>query len=214
MWRAGEESPDVAGLAHDLNNVFETIAEAAELLSDEESAAPLAAAIARSVERGRRLVDGFADQHYAPVDLDVVVDRAADFVRDLTVLMGRPAVLVVRDLSSSLKLKGPDSEWERVFMNLFLNAAQAMPGGGQITVAVSRHGESAEIMVADEGPGIASEILDRLFEPNFSTRSQHPGLGLHIVDTIVRRQGGEVLAGNRADGPGAEFRILLPRPAA
>ena len=197
---------------HDLNNVFETIAEAAELLSDEECAAPLAAAIARSVERGRRLVDGFADQHYAPVDLAVVVDRAADFVRDLTVLMGRPAVLVVRDLSSSLKLKGPDSEWERVFMNLFLNAAQAMPAGGRITVAVSRHGESAEIMVADEGPGIARELLDRLFEP-FLHPQPAPGARPAYRRYHRAPPGREVLAGNRADGSGAEFRILLPRPA-
>lgn len=210
MWRPNEESPDLAGLAHDLNNVFETIAEAAELLSDEKHSQPLAAAIARSVERGRRLVDGLADQHLAPIDLAVVVDRAADFVRDLTGLLGRPEVCVLRQFDPGLHLRGPGSEWERVFMNLFLNAAQAMPAGGVITVHALSQSGGHEIHVADEGPGISAEILPRIFEPNFSTRRQHPGLGLHIVDTIVRRHGGAIRAANRSTRSGARFSILLP----
>lgn len=210
MWRSGEAGPDIAGLAHDLNNVFETISEAADLLSSQSEAAPLAAAIARSVERGRRLVEGFADEHLAPVELGVVVDRAAGFVQDLTNLLGRPEVRVERQFEPGLKLRGLASEWERVFMNLFLNAAQAMIHGGAITVRLHQFPERSEIEVSDDGPGIPQSILERIFEPNFSTRQQHPGLGLHIVETIVRRQGGEVRAANRPHGPGAEFRISLP----
>ena len=213
MWRSGESGPDVAGLAHDLNNVFETIAEAAELLTGHDCAQDLAGTIARSVERGRRLVAGFADQHFAAVDLSEVVERAASFVRDLTALMGLPEVRVVRNFEPGLKLKGLASEWERVFMNLFLNAAQAMAEGGEITVRLHERPDGCEIEVADQGPGIPAGILDRIFQPNFSTRQAHPGLGLHIVETIVKRQGGEVRAANRAGGRGAEFRITLPAQA-
>lgn len=210
MWRSGEGGSDVAGLAHDLNNVFETIAEAAELLSEQESAAPLVATIVRSVERGRRLVEGFAEDHFAPIEMGVVVDRAAGFVSDITTLLGRPEIRVTRAFEPGLKLRGLASEWERVFMNLFLNAAQAMTRGGEITVRLHQFGDQVEIEVSDDGPGIPPEIIERIFEPNFSTRQQHPGLGLHIVETIVRRQGGAVRAGNRSGQAGADFRIALP----
>ena len=210
MWQSNDGGPDLAGLAHDLNNVFETIAEAAELLGDEDHSRPLAAAIARSVDRGRRLVDGLAGHHVAPIDLSLAVDRAADFVRDLTTLLGRPSAQVLRQFPPGLLLRGPGSEWERVFMNLFLNAAQAMPHGGLITVHALSHNTTHEIHISDEGPGIPSDILPRIFEPNFSTRRQHPGLGLHIVDTIIRRHGGSICAANLAPQPGARFTILLP----
>lgn len=210
MWRSREGGSDVAGLAHDLNNVFETIAEAAELLSEQETAAALAATIARSAERGRRLVEGFAEEHFAPVELGVVVDRAAGFVSDINALLGRPEIRIARAFEPGLKLRGLASDWERVFMNLFLNAAQAMTRGGEITVRLHQLGDRLEIEVSDDGPGIPPEIIERIFEPNFSTRHQHPGLGLHIVETLVRRQGGAVRAGNRAGHTGAEFRIALP----
>lgn len=210
MWQSREGSPDVAGLAHDLNNVFETIAEAAELLTGETDAAPLAATILRSVERGRRLVDGFADHHLAPVELETIIDRAAGFVRDLTRLLGLPDVRFANHLETGHKLPGPASEWERVFMNLFLNAAQAMNAGGEISVQVNPAPESLAITVSDEGPGIPAAILSQIFQPNFSTRRSHPGLGLHIVETIVHRQGGAISATNRTDRPGASFRIVVP----
>jgi signal transduction histidine kinase len=131
-------------------------------------------------------------------------------VRDLTRLLGRVEVRFARRFDSGHHLRGPASEWERVFMNLFLNAAQAMTGGGEIQVALERSADAVAITVMDEGPGISADILRHLFQPNVSSREEHSGLGLHIVDTIVRRQGGVVTAANRTDRPGAVFRISLP----
>lgn len=205
-----DEAPDAAGLAHDLNNILETIGEAAELLSTEAGAAGLAATISRNVDRGRRLVEGFAHQHLAPAELDLVVERAADFVRDLTRLLGRAEVRFDREFGAGVKLKGSASEWERVFMNLFLNAAQAMGEGGAIRVGLERDEGRVAITVTDEGPGIPPEILPRIFQPNVTTRGEHSGLGLHIVDTIVRRHGGTVTAANREGRRGALFCISAP----
>jgi signal transduction histidine kinase len=85
---------------------------------------------------------------------------------------------------------------------------RAMPAGGTIQVCAHRVTGQIKIVVRDDGSGIASEVLDHLFLPHVSTGSG--GLGLHIVETIVKQDGGCVHAANRSDAPGAEFTITLP----
>ena len=210
MGPKSETELDLAGLVHDLNNVFETIAEAAEILSEQEDSAEMAATIARSIERGRRLVGGLGDRERSSVELDVVVDRAAGFLHDLSSRLRGVTVQVRSSLDPGVRLRGTPPEWERVFMNLFLNAAQAMRRGGGIQVDARDRDGRVEIEICDDGPGIPAEILPRIFEPKFSTREQHTGLGLHIVDTIVRRYGGQVRAENLEGKRGARFIIEVP----
>ena len=81
--------------------------------------------------------------------------------------------------------------------------------GGTIDVSARWLGNRIEVVVRDEGPGIAPEILDSLFRPHVSTKA-FGGLGLHIVETIVQQARGEVRAGNRAHRSGAEFIITVP----
>lgn len=204
----------LAGLVHDLNNVFETISEASELLSSDEKWKSLAAALHRSAARGRRIVGSYAGAARAGVELDEVLQRATSFLHDLLVLLPRPAVAFHLEVERGLRLRGASSDWERVFMNLFLNAAQAMESGGSIEVLAHRAAEELRICVSDHGPGIPVPILKKIFNPHFSTRQEHSGLGLHIVASIVESYGGTVVASNRTDGAGARFDITLPQPAA
>ena len=122
----------------------------------------------------------------------------------------------MRNAEAGIRLRGNPAAWERVLANLFLNAAQAIAhagtGGdkGAIEISATRGPSAIEITVADNGPGIHPQNLPRIFEPRFSTRAKRSGLGLHIVQTIVRQNGGEVVAANRPSGAGAQFRITLP----
>jgi signal transduction histidine kinase len=212
------EHEDLAlpGLIHDLNNVFQTLVDSADLLSQDAKWKPISAAILRSVERGRRITTSLEAGHTIGAGLDHILDDAIAFVED-ALLTGRgPGILFVRNVEPGIELSGHWA-WERVLINLFLNAMRAMPNGGTIHVEARRRDEEIHIAVRDTGSGIAPEILDRLFEPYISTKpsgSAAParGLGLHVVQTIVRQDGGNVRAANRTDGPGAEFLIAVPAP--
>ncbi|MBI5085183.1 MAG: HAMP domain-containing histidine kinase [Acidobacteria bacterium] len=200
------------GLVHDLNNVFETISEAADLVSSDPQWANLAAAIHRSVDRGRRIVGCYAGQSRSGTDLDVAIDRAATFLHDFLPLLPGTKVKLHKKTQAGQRVQGDSGDWERVFMNLFLNAAQAMKegGGGEIEVVSQARDSMVEMSVADSGPGIPESILGKIFSARFSTKTKQAGLGLHIVHSIVQKNGGAVKAGNRDGGRGAVFTILAP----
>lgn len=199
------------GLVHDLNNVFETISEAAELLAGDERWRELAETLARCVDRGRRIVGVYADQNRAGAELAEIVDRAETFLRDFLRHLAGTKIRVQRRIEKDHRLPGNPGDWERVFMNLLLNAAQAMKdrGGGTIEVHSRVEDGSLVVEVLDDGPGIEEAILPRIFTARFSTRSKQAGLGLHIVRTLVEGNGAAVSAANRACG-GAVFTIRAP----
>lgn len=202
----------LAGLVHDLNNVFETISEAADLILADPQWTPVAEAILRSVESGRRIVGCYAGVNRPGADLDVVVERAATFLNDFLTHMPGVKVRLTRRVPPGLRLSGAPSDWERVFMNLFLNAAQAMreSGGGEVDISAHAVGLVAEIRIQDNGPGIPEAILAKIFKARFSTRNRQTGLGLHIVHSIVEQHNGSVRAENRSDARGAVFILSVP----
>jgi signal transduction histidine kinase len=99
----------------------------------------------------------------------------------------------------------------QVFLNLILNAQQAMSGPGTITVTSSASAGEVTVTVGDSGPGLPDHCRERLFEPGFSTKSQDEGtgLGLFISRRIVERHGGRITADNGPEG-GAVFTVVLP----
>jgi signal transduction histidine kinase len=210
MARESDSDLTLEGLVHDLNNVFETISGAAALLAGDSKWSRVASTISRSVARGRRLLGTYADQSMSELDLAVIVERAAGIVGDLGTLLPSSEVEISANIEPGLLLRGLASDWERVFMNLFLNSVQAMKDGGRIEVEAQKGDGGLEVDVSDTGPGIPARILPDIFKRNVSTRGSRRGLGLQIVDSIVRRNGGTVTAENREGGRGATFRITLP----
>lgn len=204
----------IEGLVHDLNNVFETIGEVGEVLARDPKYARMAGTLKRSSSRGSRILASFFEQTQASLELDVILDNAIEFASDSLQAGRGPSIEFVRKLEPGIRLRGNPFAWERVLANLFLNAAQAIAqddgAGGAIEVQAARTAAGLEITVADDGPGISPKVLPRIFEPHFSTRAKRSGLGLQIVQTIVRKYGGEVTASNRPSSKGAQFRITLP----
>jgi len=212
------EFPDADGardlthesLVHDLNNVFETITEAAELLSGDQQWQPLAATLARCVARGKRLMGAIPD---TTPNLAGIVESAVESVADYCTATRKPRMRFVGQLPTDTRLPGSAKDWERVFINLFLNAAQMMQKPGRIEIAVEQTATQLTISIADDGPGIPAEILPRLFRPHVSSKMSttgRSGLGLHIVASIVRKYGGRVSAANRETANGAVFTLSLP----
>lgn len=197
----------LSGLVHDLNNVFQTLVDAADLLAGDPRYAKLSVAILRSVERGKNIAAGIQAGNSADTPFEQILANAIAFVED-SVAAGRgPDIGFTCEVEPGIHLGGHWA-WERVLINLFLNAMRAMPAGGTIQVCARRTSGQVEIVVRDEGSGIAPGVLEHLFLPHVSTGSS--GLGLHIVETIVKQDGGCVRAANRSDTQGAEFTITLP----
>jgi signal transduction histidine kinase len=96
-----------------------------------------------------------------------------------------------------------------VLGNLFLNALDAMPQGGRLTVALEPTSEGISLSVCDTGAGVPSSMQDRLFVPFVSSKPTGTGLGLHSARRVVEQHGGRLLARNQPEG-GACFRIELP----
>lgn len=201
----------IEGLAHDLNNLFETVQDAADLLAKDPAHARLAARLERAVLTGTRILSSFVEQSQASLELEAILDHAIESARDWMQAARRPQLDFIRDVDAALRLPGHSAAWERVFSNLFRNAVQAMgESPGHIEITARRVPERIVITVSDDGPGISPKVLPHVFEPRFSTRAKRSGLGLHIVKTIVESSGGNIVAANCSSGRGAQFKIELP----
>jgi signal transduction histidine kinase len=144
------------------------------------------------------------------------------------------------DTSGALSIEADESQLRQLLLNLLLNALDALPAGGNVWLHVSsdklspsrlptddtankllegtdgngrsEHLRYASIRVADDGPGLAAEVVERVFEPFVSTKDTGIGLGLSICQQIVESHDGCITAGNRHNG-GAEFTVYLPQLA-
>jgi len=194
------EDLTIEGLIHDLNNVFQTVAEGAEVLRGDPRWKRLAGTLERMVVRGQRIVNSILETSRSPAELAPVVCSAIQFAQDhIESTHARPVTFSSR-VEDGFPVPGSSAAWERVLVNLLLNSAQAGAENIDIVAADGR------IVIRDDGRGIPENVLPRIFEPHVSTRSSAMGLGLSIVRDIVEKNGGAVAARNAPNG-GAEFII-------
>lgn len=209
-----------AGAAHEINNPLTIIAGHAELLldsmADESDAKPLRE-ILRQASRISEITSqmmGFARPAEPRIDtvaLPALLERTLEML-DQRIRLAN--VEVHKDFDEVPDIAADPKQLEQVFLNLMLNAVQAMPQGGdlRLRIGLDEEGKGVQIDIHDSGVGIAPQDLSSIFDPFFTTKSEREGtgLGLAICLTIVRNHGGRILVSS-SQGQGSTFRILLPR---
>ncbi len=208
------------GVAHDFNNLMQAMLSQAHLLraadGDAAKVAELAYELEEQVGRGAALTRQlllFSRRETTrpePLDLNDVVRDTARLLRRLV----RENIAVAIELDAApLPVMADRGQLQQVLMNLTVNASDAMPGGGRLTITTDASDPHwASLRVADTGHGIPDEIRDRIFEPFFTTKSAGggTGLGLSVVHGIVSGHGGRVEV-TSALGEGSSFEVVLPR---
>lgn len=142
-----------------------------------------------------------------PIDVHGIIDRLLHVLRDDPQNAG---VTVERSYGPDVPPALIDGrQMEQVFLNLMLNAIQAMQHQGTLAVATRRAGQHVQVAIRDTGPGIPQDKLEHIFKPFFTTRAQGTGLGLAIVKRIVDAHGGRIVV-DSPPGGGAVFIVALP----
>ena len=215
------------GIAHDFNNLLMGVLGccrmALERLDEQHSARPLVEEIERSAERSvqltRRLLT-FSRREPAArcvVDIVEIVRTVSGIARQA---LGEDIELSTRFTCAHAMVEGDPTQIEQIIMNLVVNARDAMPRGGSLTIRVTEDAAPSPLAdaghvlleVEDTGCGMTPEVKERIFEPFFTTKppGQGTGLGLPTVFGIVSRMHGQI-AVDTAPGLGTRFRITMPR---
>ncbi len=211
-----------AGVAHEVNTPLTGIASFTQMLLEGADPADqrtkLLEKIERQTFRAAKIVNGLLHlsrqggpnaNDRGPVDVNAII---SDVLGLLEHQLETGKVKVRRELSASRPVvDGVEHKLQQVFLNMFLNARDAMPRGGWLSISTRLEGGEAIIDVADTGSGIPSEHLARIYDPFFTTKSigQGTGLGLSITYGIVREHEGTIAVESHL-GQGTRFTLALP----
>ncbi|MBV8865494.1 MAG: PAS domain S-box protein, partial [Acidobacteriaceae bacterium] len=212
-----------AGVAHEVNTPLAVISTYAQMLakqvSGDDQKSKLLEKIAKQTFRASEIVNSLLNfsrtspTEYTDLDLNRVVRETVSLVEHQFQKTGVETRL---NLAEELPLtRGNGGKLQQVFLNLFINARDAMPAGGTLTVRTWAEGGFAHVEVADTGQGIPAENLARIYDPFFSTKGpkKGTGLGLSITYGIVQEHNG-IIEVDSVPGRGTRFRLEFPEASA
>ena len=203
-----------ASIAHEIKNGLVAINTFINILIEKNTDREMAEMVQRELKR----IDGLATQMLrlsAPKPSALTTVRVHDVLEHAMRLLDHQfssrLIAVKKNYNAKSDLvRADESQLQQAFMNLLLNAAEAMGGAGELWLATETAGEAKlKIFIRDTGPGIAPENLSRLFEPFFTTKKHGTGLGLAICERVLQEHLGGIEVKSEA-GRGSTFIITLP----
>jgi signal transduction histidine kinase len=212
-----------AGLAHEIKNPMAGIKVAMSVLSEEAYISPEDKAVLQKVVAEITQLEGLMKSflnfakpqkpRLEPVNVNQMLNTTLTFhLKHQAVGAGGPGKIeIVKELGELPLTLADPTQLQRVFLNLFLNALHAMPRGGELGVRTCQEedGKTIRIDVSDTGSGIREDLIDKIFQPFFTTKQKGTGLGLAISRQMIEQHDGTIIAANRPGG-GVLFTILLP----
>ena len=208
-----------AGVAHEVNTPLAVISTYAQMLAkqvaDDSTKSAMLEKIAKQTFRASEIVNSLLNfsrtstTSFGGVAVNKVVQETLSLLEHQ---LQKSGIQVKADLDPELPaVHGNAGKLQQVFLNLFLNARDAMSAGGTLEIRSWAEGMGARIEVSDSGQGIAPENLHRIYDPFFTTKAARKGtgLGLSVTYGIIQEHGGSIEVFNRRGG-GATFRVDLP----
>jgi two-component system, NtrC family, sensor kinase len=212
----------VLGIAHDINNPLHVILGFSENLCDETNTEEVRDQAKEIHQAAKRIITmcqhltGYARHGQTHpltiIDLEEQLDESLKIAKYAASFSG---VSILKLYSSQARVLAKAEELTQVFVNLVLNAIQAMDGSGTLTVSSVAHPEKICVKIQDTGPGISPQHLPKIFEPFYTTKppGKGTGLGLHSVRTLVQKNQGTIFVESQV-GQGTCFHLEFPNPSA
>ena len=202
------------GVAHEIKNPLNSIRLHLEVLRTRlEEPAPEVDVIANEISRLDRVVKTFLDfnrpvqPNLGPVDANEVMESIAKLVA--LDAKGRSVAVHLRPAPRPALLQGDVDLLKQAVLNVVMNAVEAMPQGGELSLETWAGGGQVNIVVSDTGPGIAPEMLEKIFDLYFSTKPNGSGIGLAMAYRLVQLQDGKIEVSSET-GSGSTFRFSFP----
>ncbi len=205
-----------AGLAHEIKNPLASIKTFTQYLdtnyTDPEFRAKFKRIVGGEIERINLIVQQLLEfakpqpPKLTPVSVTQLLDETLEFMNNDFM---RQQVNVRRSYAGQGQILGDPQRLKQVFLNLLLNSLQAMNGHGELDVSTTVHGAELRVEIQDNGVGMSPESLARMFEPFFTTKPTGTGLGLCVVQGIIRDHGGRISCDSRP-GFGTTMSLVLP----
>jgi two-component system, NtrC family, sensor kinase len=208
-----------AGVAHEVNTPLTGISSYTQMLKEQVKAEdlryPLLEKIEKQTFRAAKIINNllnFARSSTAEFELVDVNKSVLEVLSLLEHQMDKARIRIVKELTEDLpEVRGNENRIQQVFFNLILNARDAMPKGGWLTIATHADEDTVVVEVRDTGHGIKREDVKRIYDPFFTTKGigRGTGLGLSVSYGIVQEHGGAIFV-DSAPGKGTTFQVALP----
>lgn len=209
-----------SGIAHEIKNPLVAVKAFSQLMprrrADDRFVAEFDRVVSHEIAKMERLLDRLStlsrpgERPHHPIDLRAPIGDAIEAMRP--VFAEKSITLSAALGPSPCTILADHSELEQLFQNFLINAHEVTPPEGSVRVEISSTADRAIVAVVDTGPGVPPELLERVFDPFFSTKERGTGLGLAICASIAQRHGARLKVTNREAG-GAVFTVDFPLAA-